>query len=450
MAYLMQRFQVSLSGGEGTGLDVGDEINNFLAVNPDITIVDVTVNWIEGRTRANAAVINLIYSDCSGARQWAALFTGSPTNTVQQQTQSFFNSNPGFVPVLVVDLRPPTTTQTAKALVIYMSGRDLIRTARPGVYINYAPCGGDVASGDFGTFINVDDASAPPVTAQNIGSSNWPQGRPGILIRNVSGCAGDACEGCTLGGIARTCGASGAAPCTALTFEADCGCIGGSWEGEPPPAQPPWVPPPSTTTTPVTTTTSTSTSTYPTTTTTTTTTTSTTTSTTTTAPPGPAEFEVDVSIDWDGTATGDADLDIYLKDTTTLGDPVCFYGDTNPLISGGDMLLNTDAFPVCDPAPLPPEIITATVNNRNKIFEVWWAQFSNCALEVSSGDVTQAVTVTNTSTTRSIRARFNGGAWTTILPLNSALISSSIVSAGYNVGDASAFLGGDTIEVEAL
>lgn len=257
MAYQIIRIPIT-SSPAGTGKDIGDVVNEWLAINVDKTIVDITVNWVEGRRRNSSAIINLVYSDCAGARQWAIRLVGTPTSTIADQTAAFFAGNPGFMPVKSVDIRSPSTVDEGDVLLIYMASRDLIRTARPGLYANYAPCGGVVPAGVFGFFMNVDDASAPFVIAQNLGNGNWLEGRPGILVRNVDGCPDDDCRGCTLGGIAPDCGQDGANACSFLSFFQDCSCLDDvlSEGGSTPPVG-------STTSTTTTTTTSTTTNTYP-------------------------------------------------------------------------------------------------------------------------------------------------------------------------------------------
>jgi len=227
MSFRLQRFNLSLEPS-GTGLDVGDQVNQWLAVRVGVTVLDVTVSWVEGRIRGPGAVINLLYNDVIGARQWAMLFTGTPSNPVRGQIDVFFAGNPGFVPIRVVDLQPPSVTGITRSLVIYQSARDLIRMARPGIYPGYAPCEGNIAPGAYGTFVSVIDAAAAPVTAMNLGNVLWPEGVEGILVRNVGGCPADDCEASPLGGIAPDCGSGGVTPCSSLSFTPDCGCIEGN------------------------------------------------------------------------------------------------------------------------------------------------------------------------------------------------------------------------------
>ena len=280
MSYRVKRFNFPISP-TGVGTNIANIINEFFALNNFITPVGLTVNWKTSSRRAGQVFLNLFYR-VAGVRHWSYLFSAPDEATVAANIQAYFAANPLFCPVLMTNITPPSLVgEHISILVIYQAVRDLIRSARPGVYPNYAPFGGNVAIGDFGDFRSVVDFSAPPVTAMNLGLQVWQQGRPGILFSSIDACPDG--EGFKLGGVSLCCGDSGALAAAALTYYPDCGCGGailGLGGGGPPPTGPtttratitPPVPPvttPPTTTTrsttpPVTTNTPPVTSTYPT------------------------------------------------------------------------------------------------------------------------------------------------------------------------------------------
>lgn len=251
MSYRVRRFSFPLSA-TGSGTQLEDICNEFFALNNFITPVGVTVNWKEGNRRAGRVILNLFYR-IIGVRHWAKLFAGPDEATVAADVAAYFANNPLFCPVLMADLTSPSQKgEGVSVYVVYQAIRDLIRSARPGVYPNYAPQGGNVAIGDFGEFRKVDDFSAPPVTAMNLGLLAWPQGRPGILFSSVDGCPEGG--GFKLGGVALCCGDSGSLATATLSYYPDCGCGGlilAGGGGAPPvttPVSPPLTTPPTTTT----------------------------------------------------------------------------------------------------------------------------------------------------------------------------------------------------------
>lgn len=222
MSYRVERFEMVL-GGSRIRRDLATDLNEFFAFNNFISVVGLTSNWKAGRSRGDTLYVNLWYR-IGGARQWAVRFQAPTRAQVQSDLQSFFTTNDGFAPIETLDLvSPADDSAQGDLLVIYQSRRDYIRGCRPGVYPGYGPAGGNVAVGDFGTFVKLDDPIAPPVTAMNLGNVVWQEGRPGILFVNVDGCPDGA--GCKIGGIPQCCGPTAGTAGKSLTYYEDCGCI---------------------------------------------------------------------------------------------------------------------------------------------------------------------------------------------------------------------------------
>lgn len=231
MSYRLYRLQVNLSKNQNQ--DIGTEVDRFLALNNNqtgITVMKLTANWKEGRSRSDQLLLNILVR-YGGPRQWAIQFDPGVGISAAQRAEQFFTDNPSFIPTQFTVLNPPfTSPEQTKLLVIYLSARDMIRTSFPGMYGNYAPVDGNgtVSPGTYGTFRNISDSSLPQVVAMNVSNVDWEEGRPGILVRNFDGTPDDYTS-TKLGGLPLTCYPTVTPPSPDnLVFVEDCAC-------EPPP-----------------------------------------------------------------------------------------------------------------------------------------------------------------------------------------------------------------------
>lgn len=224
MSYRLHRVPIPL-GPPGAGSNVGTIVNQFLDINQFTSVMAMTLSYKEGRRRANTGYLNILLRQ-GGARHYGIVFTGPTLQQASDNARLFFFVNDTFISVASVVLQPPSAAPNqGSLLVIYTAMRDLIRSTRPGMYPGYAPTGGALAAGSWGTFRNVFDPIFPQVTALNLGNVAWPQGRPGLLFRTVKGCPDGADS--YLAGVAPCCGVSGALAASPATLFVDCGCIPG-------------------------------------------------------------------------------------------------------------------------------------------------------------------------------------------------------------------------------
>lgn len=144
-------------------------------------------------------------------------------------------------------------------------------------------------------------------------------------------------------------------------------------------------------------------------------------------------YSIQVVLDWANTA----DLDLYVKYDSF----VCYYGD----VISGNLQLNRDAHPTCNPTPAAPEIISSLVNfDESHTFYVWYAQFSSCESETTPtvqniqilNDGDRDITVSGDFTTTEV-----------IVAPGFGVDISPFAYAGYAVGDESGYANGTEIIV---
>jgi hypothetical protein len=206
------------------GRNIGEVVNEFLALNQFITVIGLTTSWKEGAVTANLPSMHIWFRK-GGARHFSIQFNGDLSSTIQDQVSNFFDTNTDFLPVSCAKISPPSVaggTESESIIVIFLDARDLVRCAHPGAFPQYAPVA-DLNPGDWGYFRRVDDPLAPQVTALNHGNAVWPRGAPGFLIRTVDGCPDG--EGSYLVGISPACYASAVLDADPLLQFPDCGCL---------------------------------------------------------------------------------------------------------------------------------------------------------------------------------------------------------------------------------
>jgi hypothetical protein len=224
MSYRCIKFSTNAAGGGDDLLPLAQRINNWLALNEFVTVVDMTVSWKDSQRQGAGANVHLFFRQ-GGVRQYAQRFQTIPGYRAQEQVAEFFLANPQFTLILAREIVSPYAQPAREDLVIiYQANVDLIRAARPGVYPNYAPAGGDLAPGTYGTFTNIVDPTAPEVEAANTGINIWREGAPGILIRNVDSAPDLQKQSWPIGGLGLECHQADANPDNPDSKYADCGC----------------------------------------------------------------------------------------------------------------------------------------------------------------------------------------------------------------------------------
>jgi len=199
--YRMKQFIVPMSR-VGTGNFLADQINQFLALNQNMTVIGVTSNWRETVGRAESLLYTLNYRE-GGTRHYAATFQSTANTSAEDLATEFFAFNPAFRPMYTTIVSPPNDTITDKRLlVIYLSMNDFARLclmdASPG-----APYG-DIVVGEFGDMQDPINANRADVLAINLGNAVWPDGGVNLIFNNVDACP-DASAPCCFGGISPCC-----------------------------------------------------------------------------------------------------------------------------------------------------------------------------------------------------------------------------------------------------
>jgi hypothetical protein len=199
--YRMKQFVVPLSR-VGSGNYLSDLINQFLALNQNLSVVGVTNNWRRSAGRAEALLYTLIYRE-GGARHYAEAFQSTASQSAEDLASSFFSLNPAFRPMYTTIVSPPNDVPSDKKIVvIYQSMNDFARLclmdSSPGAPYEDVPVAG---FGDMQDPINPNRAD---VLAVNLGNDVWPDGGVNLLFNNVDACP-DATAACCFGGIAPCC-----------------------------------------------------------------------------------------------------------------------------------------------------------------------------------------------------------------------------------------------------
>ncbi len=119
-SYSVRRFALP-SSLVGKGNFVANKLTQFFSLNPTISVVTLSCNWREGRSRSDTLYFNLMYrGGGSQGRMWATQFSANSTQTCEALAQQFFDYNPTYVPVQSVLLsRPDTLPRNRILLVIY-------------------------------------------------------------------------------------------------------------------------------------------------------------------------------------------------------------------------------------------------------------------------------------------------------------------------------------------
>ena len=200
MTYQIQRFNFALQMA-GQGNYFADQINQFLAINPTISPVSMTVNWRYGRSRSDAMYLNLLYRGGSGpVRSWCVQFQSSANYTAEARATAFFSNNPTFYPLMsTVVSRPGSVTTSRRLLVIYatMSMGQVVCVPQANLGAPVAA----VAMAAFGTMYDPTDFNRPGIPALNLGNTAWPAGGVNMLIRTNEGSP----DVCAAAGIAPAC-----------------------------------------------------------------------------------------------------------------------------------------------------------------------------------------------------------------------------------------------------
>lgn len=184
MTYSVKRFEFP-SSNLGKGNTLADTVNIFLGLNLGITVVKVSVNWREGRSRGQNLYLNLLYRGGGTlARTYARQFQSTLTTQAETEADAFFAANPQFIPVQTVVLsRPDVVPRNRRLLVLYSSIQDAqapcLRNAPVGVP------GDPVAEGAYGLFWDDLDLNRQALPALNLGNGIWPDGGANLLFRSV-------------------------------------------------------------------------------------------------------------------------------------------------------------------------------------------------------------------------------------------------------------------------
>jgi hypothetical protein len=197
MTYSLRRFEFP-SSNLGPGNSLAEQVDLFLSLNLGITVVKLSVNWREGRSRGANLYLNLLYRGGGTlGRTRARAFQSTLTTQAEDEANAFFAANPGFIPVQTVVLsRPDVVPRNRRLLVLFASVQDAqvacLRNAPVGVP------GADVPQGAYGLFWDDLDLLRNPLPALNLGNTTWPDGGANLLFRSVDSSP----SMCAWGGIA--------------------------------------------------------------------------------------------------------------------------------------------------------------------------------------------------------------------------------------------------------
>jgi hypothetical protein len=199
-AYTAKRFEFP-SSQVGRGNYMANALTQFFALNPSITVVDISTNWREGRSRSDTLYLTLLFRGGGvPGRNWAVQFQNTGSTTAEDEATAFFLANPTFVPVKTVRLsRPDSQPRNRKLLTIFMTRSQ----AQPPCLLN-APAGAPavvVAQGAYGSMYDTLDFTRPALPTLNLGNAAWPAGGTNLLVRALDANP----DLCSWGGIAPCC-----------------------------------------------------------------------------------------------------------------------------------------------------------------------------------------------------------------------------------------------------
>jgi hypothetical protein len=180
---------------------MANALTQFFALNPSITVVDLSTNWREGRSRSDTLFLTLLFRGGGvPGRNWAVQFSNEGQYLAEDAATTFFAVNTSFVPVKTVRLsRPDSQPRNRKLLTIFMTRAQ----AQPPCLLN-APAGAPqtaVAQGAIGSMFDTLDFTRPFLPTLNLGNAAWPAGGTNLLVRALDANP----DLCSWGGIAPCC-----------------------------------------------------------------------------------------------------------------------------------------------------------------------------------------------------------------------------------------------------
>lgn len=198
--YTTRRFEMQTSW-VGRGNYIADVINQFLAYNPTITVVDISINWREGRSRSDTFYLTMLYrGGGSPGRLWCTQFQSDASFSAEDIATTFFASNPTYQPIKTVVLTRPDIQPRTRRLLTIFATRNNAQTACSLITPGGAPPA-LLAVGGYALFYDTGNLPRPALPAINLGNVAWPAGAMNLLIRGI-----DASPNmCSWGGIAPGC-----------------------------------------------------------------------------------------------------------------------------------------------------------------------------------------------------------------------------------------------------
>lgn len=198
--YSLKRFELPASR-VGRGNWVADVIATFFSINPTLTIVDVSTNWREGRSRSDTLYLTLAYrGGGTPGRMWAAQFQSLPDTTAETLATQFYAMNPSYVPIKTVALSRPDVQPRNRRLLSIFATRQNAQAPCSVITPAGAPPA-NLAVAAYGVMYDPLDLTRPALPALNLGNATWPVGRANLLIRAVDANP----DLCAWGGIAPCC-----------------------------------------------------------------------------------------------------------------------------------------------------------------------------------------------------------------------------------------------------
>ena len=184
MSYSVIKFDFP-TGNSSRGTFVADRVNQFLAINPTLTPVELTITWEEGRSRSDCFNLNLVFRpQTPNGRFWAVEFQSRSTLSAEAQASAFFAANPTFTAVMTTVLTRPTAVTTSRRLLIVYAVTGMTQTGAV-VQHSVASINVVVAVGDYAPSYDTLDATRPIISTLNMGNVAWPAGATNMLIRTV-------------------------------------------------------------------------------------------------------------------------------------------------------------------------------------------------------------------------------------------------------------------------
>ena len=185
MSYLLKEFN-SATGSRGLGNNVADQLNQWLAFNPGVTPMDMSVVWPEGQSRRSPWVATLLYrQNGQSSRFWSTLFTAPVGSSPESRVNIFLYNNPGLIPAITTVIERPTGGAiTRSILLVYAVGNWAQVASGPRAIIGTPRLNVGVAA--YGSFADSGDSQRPAVAALNLGNVIWPAGASGFLFSTSS------------------------------------------------------------------------------------------------------------------------------------------------------------------------------------------------------------------------------------------------------------------------